>query len=462
MLRQFLIAVPLALALSAVTAAPSAAQRATLDRIMHVGTLGNGMQVIVVENHSIPIATAEIVFRAGAMTQDEEDQGVPHLFEHMLFRSYRGDMGEPFAVDAANAQAAYNGGTSDEDVMYYMTLPSSHTDDALDILARLVRDPQFENSDFQRERFVVMDEFQSDASNPQFHLNREASIRLWGNGYARKNAIGDKERLLAVTMPQLRTIFDRYYVPNNAALIVTGDVSAQKVFEMARNHFGGWPRRPDPFATHPVAAMPALDSSRAVVITAHVTTTTVEVDWQGPSVPDDPRGTYAADVLADIVNDPHSAFHARLVDSGLFQAAALGYTTRSHVGPITFYGVTTPDKLASALTALTSEFDYMDSPDYFAPATIAAAAKRHAVASVFQLEDAHDLALAMGETWASGGVDYFVNFSDNILATTATDLHAYVERYILHKPFVIAVLVPPDRATPTSTLLQEYLDMSHQ
>src|SRR6185437_13976366 len=182
------------------------AQRATLDRIMHSDTLDNGLQVIIVENHSIPIVTAEIVFRAGAMTQAEEDQGVPHLFEHMLFRSYRGGLGEPFSWDAAKERAAYNGATSDEDVLYFLVAPSANTNDALGTLARLVRDAHFENADFQRERFIVMNEAQRDASDPQFNLERETDMRLWGDGFPRKNAIGDEMSLMSVTIPQLTTI----------------------------------------------------------------------------------------------------------------------------------------------------------------------------------------------------------------------------------------------------------------
>lgn len=466
MFRKFVVAVPLTVslvvAIVGVSASQCRAQRATLDRIMHTDTLDNGMQVIVVENHSIPIATAEIVFRAGAMTQGEEDQGVPHLFEHMLFRSYRGGNGQPFGWDVAKAQAAYNGATSEEDVMYYLALPSDNIDDALDILARLVRDARFENQDFQRERFVVLNELQRDASDPRFQLGREADVRLWGSGFQRKNTIGDEMPLMAVTTSQLSTIFQRYYVPNNAALIVSGDVSAPNIFAMARSHFGGWKRRPDPFVSHPVAAMPPLDSSRAVVITANVTTVTLEMEWQGPSVTDDATGTYAADVLTEIVSDEQSLFHERLVDSGLFQAASLRYTTRSHVGPIAFYGVTTPAKLAAALTALATELDFMDTPVYFTRASIAAATKRNTVASVFQLEDAHSLALSLAETWAVAGTDYFRNYNYKMATTTENDLHAYVERYLAHKPFVIAALVPPERATATSALLSEYLSMTRQ
>ncbi len=460
MLRNRVIAAALPLA-SAVLLAPRCdAQRAALDRVLHTDTLGNGLQVIVIENHSIPIVTAEIVFRAGAMTQGEEDQGVPHLFEHMLFRSYRGNGDGPFERDAARAHAAFNGATSEEQVMYYLALPSENTDDALDILARLVRDVQFQNDDFQRERFIVVNELQRNGSDPRFHLGRETDVRLWGAGFRRKNAIGDEMSLMGVNTTQLQTIFQRYYVPNNAALIVSGDVSAARVMAMARSHFGSWKRKADPFVANPVAPMPPLDSSRAVVITANVTTVSIELEWQGPSVPSDAKGTYAADVLAEIVSDEQSDFHARLVDSGLFQEASLRYTTRSHVGPITFSGITTPAKLATALTALATELDFMDTPAYFNRASIVAATKRNEVASVFQLEDAHSLALGLAETWAVAGTEYFRNYDDEMAAVTESDLHAYVDRYIARRPFVIAALVPPDRASETSALLGEYLNLT--
>src|SRR5690349_16762302 len=92
------------------------AQRATLERITHHDTLANGLEVIVVENHSVPLATVEVVVRAGAMIQEEEDQGVPHLFEHMLFTGYRGAGDRDFRQTTSELHAAYNGTTSDETV----------------------------------------------------------------------------------------------------------------------------------------------------------------------------------------------------------------------------------------------------------------------------------------------------------------------------------------------------------
>jgi len=443
--------------------APSCdAQRATLDRIMHVDTLPNGLQVIVLENHTVPIVTAEIVFRAGAMTQSDADRGVPHLFEHMLFKGYRGAMGELFQADAARVHAAYNGATSDEDVSYYLAAPSAMTDNALAVLARLVRSPTFNDADLASERLVVLNEAARDASDPRFHLRRETDKRLWGAGFVRKDAIGDEQALMAVTTPTLREIFDRYYVPNNAALIVAGDVAAPQVLAMVRKHFATWERQPDPFASYPVSEMPALDSSRATVVTANVTTVTIEMEWQGPSVAPDARGAYAGSVLSEILDDERSAFQSRLVDSGLFQAAVITYEPRAHVGPITFYGVTTPAKLATALTALATELTYMDAGEYFSPTQIASATKRRTVEGVFAVEDAHSLALDLADTWAMAGTDYFRNYSENMATTTGSDLHSYVERYLFHKSFAITALVAPNQSSATATLLREFLGMVAQ
>ena len=448
--------------LTTAVAASCDAQRATLDRIMHVDTLPNGMQLIVLENHTVPIVTAEIVFRAGAMTQTEPERGVPHLFEHMLFKGYRGSMGESFAADAAQAHAAYNGATSDEDVSYYLAVPSAMTDNALTVLSRLVRSPNFNDADLVNERLVVLNEAQRDASDPRFHLQRETDKRLWGAGFVRKDAIGDAQALMGVTTPVLRDIFERYYVPNNAALIVAGDVAAPQVLAMARKHFASWAQQPDPFASHPVGDIPPLDSSRATVVTANVTTVTIEMEWQGPSVRTDPRGAYAGSVLSEILDDERSAFQSRLVDSGLFQAAVMSYQTRAHVGPIMFYGVTTPQKLATALTVLATEFTYMDARDYFSPTQIASATKRRTVESVFALEDAHSLALNLADTWAVAGTDYFRNYSENVATTSGSDLHSYIERYVFHRPFAITALVAPDQSAETVTLLREFLGMVTQ
>jgi zinc protease len=449
------------LAIAAYAANPAAlhAQRSTLEAIVHRQTLDNGMDVVVVENHAVPIATVEVVVKTGAMSQTPDDQGVPHLFEHMLFKGYRGAGGREFGNEAADLHAAYNGTTSEEQVTYYLTLPSANTDDAVRVLAHLVREPHFEREDLKMERFVVLGEFKRDVSDPRFHLQNEVSQLLWGSQWSRKNTLGDQLALLAVTPEHLQTIFDRYYIPNNTALVVSGDVDPTKVFAMAADRFGSWERAADPYATYPVPPMPPLASNQAVVVTGDVNEITIEIQWQGPSVRSNTDDSYAADVFSAFVDDEQSALQKRLVDSGVFHTASFGYQTLNHTGPITFYGTTSMEKLAAALTVLQAELMNMTTQDYFDPELLEVVEKRRSVATAFELEESIGLAHTVGYWWAVAGLDYYLGYADNLSKRSAADLSGFVARYLEGKPFVIGVLTPEKEAPKVRTFLAQYLDM---
>src|SRR5688572_15986662 len=137
--------------------------------------------------------------------------------EHMLFKTYRG--GQGFGTDAGAAGATYNGTTGDERVTYYVTLPSENVERGIQILAELVRDPEFNSRALEDERLVVQGELQRMASNPYEVQDLIANMVLWGPGFRRKNAIGNVGTIMGAETGRLRTHYRRYYVPNNAALI---------------------------------------------------------------------------------------------------------------------------------------------------------------------------------------------------------------------------------------------------
>ncbi|GJG85202.1 hypothetical protein tb265_03830 [Gemmatimonadetes bacterium T265] len=433
--------------------------RGTAPRVV---ALENGMQVIVVENHAVPLATAKLVVRTGAMTQTPDDQGIPHLFEHMLFKGYRGPGDRTFGQLASELRAGYNGTTSEELVTYYLSGPSEAVPDAVRLLAGLVRDARFEPEDLRTERFVVLGEMERDRSDPRDLLRRKIGRALWGDGWYRKNTIGEATALLGVSPARLRAIYGRYYVPNNAALVVTGDVAAERVVEAARRHFGPWRRGADPFAGAPVSDPPPLAESRVVVVPAAVDAVTLLVEWQGPSVVTARADTYAADVLAAVVDDERSPMAGRLVDSGNFQSAQFGYETLAHTGPLVFSGTTTMDRLASALTALAAECDIMSAPDYFDAPALADAAKRRRVAAALEAEAGPSLAHTIGNWWAVAGLDYHLGYDDALAAQTPGDLRRFVRRYVTRKAFVVGAVVPQGREDETRVMLEQFVAMAKE
>src|SRR5215208_3499612 len=123
---------------------PLVAQRAELEQRIRRDTLPNGLEIIVVENHGVPLATIEAVARNGSFTQSPTYEGLSHLYEHMFFKSNATyPLPEQFVARASELGAVFNGTTQEERVNYYLTVPSDSTMPAMAFLASALRSPLF-------------------------------------------------------------------------------------------------------------------------------------------------------------------------------------------------------------------------------------------------------------------------------------------------------------------------------
>jgi zinc protease len=430
--------------LLALSPAMAMAQRATLERMIHHSVLDNGLEVIVVENHGVPLATIEIDVRNGSFTQSPEYAGLAHMYEHMFFKA-NAALPEPdaFIARASELGAIFNGRTDEERVAYYMTIPSDSLAGGMQLMANALREPLFLPEEIEREKEVVLGEYDRNEASPFFRLQEAMGKRLYPDSWSRKNVIGDRQVLRTVTQAKMREIQHTYYVPNNSAHIVTGDVTPDSVVALAQRIYGDWPRGADPFVAHPVPPIPPLDSSEAVIIEEPVGAVTVLLQWQGPSVRDDPRSTYVADVVSDALNASDSRLQKRLVDSGLWQAVGVNYYTLANVGPITISGQTTPDRLREALSALDEEIRKFTEPGYITPAELEAVKASRATETAFGLERASGLAQTVGFWWSVADLEYFMGYVDNMAKQTVVDLRAYAAKYIVEKPRVTGILIDP-------------------
>ncbi|MDO8501694.1 MAG: pitrilysin family protein [Gemmatimonadaceae bacterium] len=420
------------------------AQRAELEKIIKRKVLSNGLEVIVVENHGVPLATIEVDVRNGSFTQTPEYAGLAHMYEHMFFRANsKYPDPEAFVGQAGDLGAVFNGTTAEERVNYYLTVSTDSLDAGIRFLSAALLSPLFRQDELERERQVVIGEYDRNESSPFFQLNQEMDRLLYPGNFSRKNIIGDRQVILTTTPEKMRAIQRKYYVPNNSALIVSGDVDASRVFATAERELNGWKRGPDPFVADPVPPIPALTKNEAVVVEAGVGAVTVFLQWQGPSVGKDPKSTYAADVFSDVLNDPGSNFQQRLVDSGLWQSMGVNYYTLNNVGPITISGQTSPGNLRKAIAALEAEIRKFNDPGYFDAGELEAVKAHRAVTSAFDRERASGFAHTLGFWWSVADLEYYMGYVDNMAKQTTADLRAYARRYIVGKPRITGVLIDP-------------------
>jgi len=419
-----------------------AQSRAELQKVIRRTVLANGLEVVVVENHGVPIATLEINVRNGAFTQTPEYAGLAHMYEHMFFKA-NADLpdAEAFTDRAGELGAVFNGTTQEERVNYYLTLPADSLVGGLRFLASALVKPLFREDELAREKEVVLGEYDRNEAQPGFAFQQRATELLYPGQSSRKNTIGDRRVIANVTPAQMRAIQRRYYVPNNCVLIVTGDVNPQRVFATADSIFGAWPRGDDPFTTDPIPPIPALDGNKAVIVEEPINAVAVLLQWQGPSVGKDPAATFAADVFSDALNTPGSTFQKNLVDSGLWQAVGVNYYTLNQVGPISISGQTSPEKFRAAMAALEKEIARFTDPTYVTLRELDAVKAQRTVSSAFGIEKASEIAHTIGFWWSVANLDYFMGYTDMMAQQRITDLMRYTRTYVAGKPRVTSVLL---------------------
>jgi zinc protease len=246
------------------------------------------------------------------------------------------------------------------------------------------------------------------------------------------------------TPEMMRVIQKKFYIPNNSALVVAGDVTAQDVFKFAEEIFGDWARGEDPFVKDPVPRHPPLAKDEAVIVNQPVNAATIQISYQGPSTDLDAPATYAADVLSYILRQPDSRFSRALVDSGLMTGASFGYLTQKNVGPIQFIAQTTPEKFKEALKAVNAEISKLDSPDYFTDQELEYAKTLLDVNEVYDREKSSQYAHTVSFWWASSGLDYYATYVENLRKVTREDITRYVRKYIKDKPRIVSALLSAD------------------
>lgn len=405
--------------------------------------LSNGLEVIVLEDHSVPLVTIELAVKNGSYTEPPELNGLSHLYEHMFFKANRAIANaEDYLQTIGQLGIAYNGSTREEVVNYYFTTTSPNLRTAMNFMRDAARYPLFDKGEFEREREVVIGEIDRNESNPFYYLNLEMNSRLFSKYPSRKTPLGSRQTVSAATTDMMRLIQGRYYVPNNSALVITGDVQPEEVIKMAQEFYGDWPRREkDPFVEFPLVEHPPLAKSEGVIIKQPVQNVVIMLGWHGPSIGTDNPGTYAADVFSFILTQPNSRFQRALVDTGLVNGVGFGYYTQRNVGPITIAMQTTPDKARAAIKAAYAEVARFNDKDYFTDEQLESAKALLEADDLYSREKLSEYAHTLSFWWASTGIDYFRGYLANLRKTTRNDISRYVTTYIQGKPHVGLALV---------------------
>lgn len=221
--------------------------------------LDNGLRVITLEDFSCPIVTVQVWYHVGSKDEQPDRQGFAHMFEHMMFRG-TDRLGPIDHFELVRRTGGTNNAyTSFDRTVYHQTLPASQLELALWLEAERMTFLDITQDNFDTERKVVEEERRIQLNRPYGTVNEKVLAELFKLHPYRWPVIGNIAHLRAATVKELRDFWTRYYVPNNAALVIVGAVSHQHAQRQARRYFGWIPRyrQPGAFCLYEPAATAA-------------------------------------------------------------------------------------------------------------------------------------------------------------------------------------------------------------
>jgi zinc protease len=406
--------------------------------------LSNGLEVVVIENHKVPLATIEIAVKNGAYTEGPEYSGLSHLFEHMFFKANKDypDQ-EKFIKRTEELGMIWNGTTGDERVNYFFTFDKDSLEAGLKFMNAAIRYPIYRTEDMQKERPVVDGEFQRGESDPYFQLWIDVNKRCWGENFTRKNPIGDHDIINTATPEKMMIIKDKYYFPNNSLLVICGDVKPAEAFAKAKAIYGDWkPSDFNPHEKYPIPEFKPIEKTDYNIKTSSIAQTPyMMLQWQGPDYRNDSAATLAADVFSSVLGLNSSKWQQALIDKGLASFVQLYYQTAKHVGPVNIFAVPNPGKMKEFNTELMNQIDKMDDEDYFTDEELATAKANLLRNKIRQVEKPSSLPSNLTFWWCSTSLDYFTDYDAAMQKVSKQDIIRFVKKYITGKPYIAGMII---------------------
>ncbi len=266
-------------------------------------TLANGLRVIVHTDNSTPFVAVNVCYNVGAKHEDPNRTGFAHLFEHLTFG---GSQHVPdFDTPIQNAGGTNNAFTTNDITNYYITIPANNIETALWLESDRMLGPKFTKKGLEVQRNVVIEEFRQRNLNKPYgdiwHLVRDLSYKVHPYRWPTIGLI--PEHIEQATMEEVKDFFFHHYGPNNAILVITGNIAADTAFGLAEKWFSDIPARE--IIKNGIICEPLQTSDRELTVKRDVPIDTFYITWHMGSRSD--KDFYATDLLSDILSGGNSS-----------------------------------------------------------------------------------------------------------------------------------------------------------
>jgi len=416
----------------------------------HEFLLDNGLRLIVKQDHRSPVVVTQIWYKAGSIDEVNGVTGVAHVLEHMMFKGTEKVPNGEFSKKIAAAGGRENAFTSYDYTAYYQQLHKNHLPMAMELEADRMRNLILTEEEFSKEIKVVMEERRLRTDDQARSLLYEKMMSVAYQAHPYKNPIiGWMNDLENMRVEDAREWYDRWYAPNNAILIVVGDVDANEVFRLAQKNYGTIPKHPLlPLNARKPQTEPPQTGTKRIIVKAPAELPYLMMGYHAPTIRNvtEDWEPYALEILEGVLDGHASArLNKSLVrESQIANSANAGYSAMAR-GPSVFFLSAVPragKTVAELEQALRKEIEKI-TRDGVTEDELARVKAQVVAGHVYQRDSIFSQAMQLGRLESTGlsyrDIDIIL---EKLKGVTAAQVRDVAKKYFNDDSLTVAVLDP--------------------
>ncbi len=421
-------------------------------------TLSNGLQVVVIPNPRIPVVTHMMWIKAGSAYEIPGKSGVAHFLEHLMFKGTKTQKPGSYSRTVSSLGGQDNAFTSRDYTAYYFTVSTDKLSDIMALEADRLKNLSPPPGDVLSERDVIREERRQRIDNDPLTPYTETLYHaLFPNHPYGRPIIGWADEIAVMTWAEAKAYFDTWYAPNNAVLVMSGDITLPDAVKLAQTYYGSWHKRDLP--TPPRYAIPALPGQiRIQASDPKLHVDTLAMMWRAPSYRQDYQSALALEVMVEMLD---GGLSTRLYQDLVVKQKKAVSINLSYDGAARDDGVlsltatpangVTLDELESAIQAELTAI----ATQSIAPNTLDLAKKRLYQNSVFQRDSVSGPAMIIGAAISTGlTLDQIETWTDDVAKVQKKNVQGLLQRYFAVKswthtpPATVMIFAAAPKDTP--------------
>lgn len=419
--------------------------------------LQNGMQVVVIPNHRVPVVTHMVWYKVGAADESWGKSGIAHFLEHIMFKGSEGLEPGEFSKRVKKMGGQDNAFTSQDYTAYFQNISVDHLETVMKMEASRMRGATMPEDQVKSERMVILEERRQRTDNkPLNGFYEQMQNALFPNHPYGLPVIGWLSEMKKLNRKDAKNFYDIWYAPNNAILIVSGDITAKRLKPLAEKIYGVLPASPVPERKRP--AVPDFPGHQVLTLSDPTIHNRQYMRiYRLPSAHEDKQAALALQVLEDILsNGTNSRLYKSLViDQKLATSASFSYNSTAYDNSTAWLSANLKgddvsfDRIENAFTA-----EIRKIVDKGVPGDELKRAKQRMIdAAVYARDNIRGPAMIFGYTLATGGtIDDIEYWPHDISQITADNVVNAAKTYLLDNTnYVTGHVIPPENVAANNT-----------